>query len=118
MTHQYKTFLQPNEPFQSGGHRLNHCLNEAQEFEREYYDSLEDFELTRTKFYDATFLTECEQIERVPKTALFMNGILSSVDGKLKYEIDVDNIKQGKLGDCWFMSSGHICFLLRETHVK
>ena len=40
---------------QSGGHRLNHCLNEAQEFEREYYDAIEDYEITGEKYEDPEF---------------------------------------------------------------
>jgi len=42
-------------PIISGGHRLNHCLNEAQEFEREYYDAIEDYEITGEKYEDPEF---------------------------------------------------------------
>ena len=34
---------------------MNHCLNEAQEFEREYYDAIEDFEITGEKYTDSEF---------------------------------------------------------------
>ena len=34
---------------------MNHCLNEAQEFEREYYDAIEDYEITGEKYSDPEF---------------------------------------------------------------
>ena len=34
---------------------MNHCLNEAQEFEREYYDAIEDYEITDEKYHDPEF---------------------------------------------------------------
>ena len=83
-------------------------MNESQEFEREYLDSIEDFELTSEKFKDPSFSFSDQDKLRPPKNAFFIKPSSNGV----KYEINIEGIKQGRLGDCWFIGSGESIIII------